>query len=200
MKTLTKTLFATVAAAILLTSSSMTTLAANRIENVKPTAGFNKIWVSGNVKLVLTQSAHEGIFVDENFNKEKTSILGKGQTLYINSMESSQVVIKISMKDLQRIEAAGSSTVVTSDKFDVKCLQVILSQSATAKIKAIAGSLYTNVSDEARLKMTGVTDQHTSIASNVNNVKLDNLLSLSTRKPSSDVILAAEQLTVNKLK
>lgn len=200
MKTLTKTLFATVAAAILLTSSSMTTLAANRIEIVKPAAGFNKIWVSGNVKLVLTQSAHEGIFVDENFNKEKTSILGKGQTLYINSMESSQVVIKISMKDLQRIEAAGSSTVVTSDKFDVKCLQVILSQSATAKIKAIAGSLYTNVSDEARLKMTGVTDQHTSIASNVNNVKLDNLLSLSTRKPSSDVMLAAEQLTVNKLK
>ena len=145
MKTLTKTLFAAVLAVVLLTSSSMVTLAAKRIEIAKPSTGFNKIWVSGNVKLILTQSAQEGIFVDENFNAEKTSVLGKGETLYINSMESGQVIIRISMKDLQRIEAAGSSVVVTSNIFDVKCLQVILSQNASAKVRALTGSLYTNV-------------------------------------------------------
>jgi hypothetical protein len=200
MKTLTKTLFATVFAAVLLTSSSMTILAANNIEVAAPATGFSKIWVSGNVKIILTQSDKEGVFVGEDFNPEKTSVLGKGNTLYINSMEREQVTIKVSMKDLQRIEAFGSAVVVTSNNFDVKCLQVILSQNASAKVSAITSSLYTNVSDNAKLKMSGVTDQHTSIASNIKNVKFDNFLSLSTNKKDSVLVLATNKLTVNKLK
>lgn len=193
MKTLTKTLFAALFAAVLLTSSSMVTVAAKHIEIAKPSAGFNKIWVSGNVKLILTQSTKEGIFVDENFDAEKTSVLGKGETLYINSMESGQVVIRISMKNLQRIEAAGSSVVVTSNIFDVKCLQVILSQCASAKVRALTGSLYTNVTEDAKLKMSGVTDQHTAIASNLKNVKFDNFLSLSTNGHGTELVLAANK-------
>ncbi|WP_246254572.1 hypothetical protein [Pedobacter foliorum] len=91
MKTLTKALFGTTLAAILLTSSAMTTLAANKIEitSVKTSSiGINKVWVAGNVKIVLTQSDKEGVFVDENFNADKTSVLREGQTLYINSTES----------------------------------------------------------------------------------------------------------------
>lgn len=191
MKTLTKTLLAAVLATVLLTSSSMVTLAANHIEILTTSTGYKKIWVSGNVKLILTQSAQEGVFVDENFNPEKTSVLGKGETLYINSMAMGQVVIRISMKDLQRIEAAGSSVVVTSNIFDVKCLQVILSQSATAKVQAVTGSLYTNVQENAKLKMSGVTDQHTSIVSNLKNVKFDNFLSLSTNGQGAELVLAA---------
>jgi hypothetical protein len=193
MKTLTKTLFAAALAVVLLTSSSMVTIAAEHIEIARPSNGFNKIWVSGNVKLILTQSTKEGIFVEENFDSEKTSVLGKGETLYINSMERAEVVIRISMKDLQRIEAAGSSVVVTSNTFDVKCLQVILSQSASAKVRALAGSLYTNVSEDAKLKMSGVTDQHTAIASNLKNVKFDNFLSLSTNGHGTALMLAANK-------
>lgn len=193
MKTLTKTLFAAVLATVLLTSSSMVTLASNHIEMVTASTGFKKIWVSGNVKLILTQSAQEGVFVDENFNPEKTSVLSKGETLYINSMATGQVVIRISMKDLQRIEAAGNSVVVTSNIFDVKCLQVILSQSAAAKVQAVAGSLYTNVQENAKLKMSGVTDQHTSIASNLKNVKFDNFLALSTNGQGAELVLAANR-------
>lgn len=197
MKSLTKTLFATLLAVVLLTSSTMVTLAAGRTELVNPATGFTKIWVSGNVKVILTQSEQEGIFVDEDFNAEKTSVLCKGETLYINTMEHAQVVIKISMKDLKRIEAAGQAVVITRNNFDVKCLQVILIQSASAKVNAITGSLYTNVSDNAKLKISGVTDQHTSIASNVKNVKLDNFLSLSTDKQSKDLILTADKLSAN---
>lgn len=195
MKTLTKTLFAAVLAIVLLTSSSMVTLAANHIEILTTSTGFKKIWVSGNVKLILTQSAQEGVFVDDNFNPEKTSVLGKGETLYINSMATGQVVIRISMKDLQRIEAAGSSVVVTSNIFDVKCLQIILSQSATAKVQAVTGSLYTNVQENAKLKMSGVTDQHTSIASNAKNVKFDNFLALSTNGQGAELVLAANRFS-----
>lgn len=196
MKTLTRTLFAAVLAVVLLASTSIKSLAANTIQLEMPATGFNKIWVSGNVKLILTQSDKEGVFVNEDFNPEFTSVMGKANTLYINSRETGQVVIKVSVKDLQRIEAAGSAEVITG-KFDVRCLQVILSQSASAKVNAIAGSLYTNVRDDARLKMSGVTDQHTAIATNTRNVKLDNLLSLSTRRPQAELELAliAAQLT-----
>lgn len=193
MKTLTKTLFAAVVATVLLTSTSTVTLAANHNELVTASNGFNKIWVSGNVKLILTQSTKEGVFVDENYNKEITSVMSNGQTLFINSMSLEQVVIRISIKDLQRIEAAGSSVVVTKNVFDVKCLQVILSQNATAKVQAVAGSLYTNVQGDAKLKMSGATDQHTFLVSNPKNVKLENLLCLSTNGKSASQVFASNK-------
>jgi hypothetical protein len=203
MKTLTKALFGTALAAIFLTSSAMTTLAANKIEitSVKTTSsGINKVWVAGNVKIVLTQSDNEGVFVDENFNADKTSVLREGQTLYINSTESNQVTVNISVKDLQRIEAAGGSVVVTKGNFDVKYLQLFLSQSATAKIKSTVGSLYTVISDDAVLKMSGSSDEHTLIASNMENVKFDNFASLRTENLSVGVVMTADKTAANKAK
>ncbi|TKC03949.1 GIN domain-containing protein [Pedobacter frigoris] len=193
MKTLTKTLFYTVFAAVLLTSSAMTSLAANtiKIETIKN--NFNKIWVGGNVKIILTQSENEGVFVDENFNADKTFVTSKGQTLYVNSMADGQVTIKVSVKDLQRIEAAGSSVVVTSNNFDVKYLQVFLSQSAKAKVSAITGSLYTVVNDDAKLKMSGSANEHTLLASNMKNIKFGDFVSLKTNRQGSPS-LPADQL------
>src|SRR5687768_12542133 len=162
MKTLTKALLGTALAAIFLTSSAMTTLAATNIEItlVKSTSkGINRIWVAENVKIVLTQSDKEGVFVDENFNANNTSVLRRGETLFINSTESNQVTVNVSVKYLQRIEAAGGSLVVTKGNFDVKYLQLFLNQSATAKINSRVGSLYTVISEDAVLKMSGSSDE-----------------------------------------
>lgn len=203
MKTLTKALFGTALAAIFLTSSAMTTFAANKIEitSVKTSStGINKVWVAGNVKIVLTQSDKEGVFVDENFNADKTSVLREGQTLYINSTESNQVTVNVSVKDLQRIQAAGGSVVVTKGNFDVKYLQLFLSQSATAKIKSTVGSLYTVISDDSVLKMSGSSDEHTLIASNMENVKFDNFASLRTENLSVGMVMNADKTAANKAK
>lgn len=200
MKTLTKTVFATVLTAIVLTSSAMTIFAAPVIKVASVKESFNKIWVSGNVKVILTQGENEGVFVDEHFNPEKTSVIGKGQTLFINTMESSQVTIRVSVKDLQRIEAAGSAVVVTENKFDVKYLQLFLSQNAKVKVDAQIGDLYTVISEDAVLKMSGATDQHTLVASNMKNVKLSHFVSLKTDHGNSDVTLASDQLTSAKVK
>ena len=201
MKTLTKALFGTALAAIFLTSSAMTTLAATNIEitSVKTTSkGINRIWVAGNVKIVLTQSDKEGVFVDENFNANNTSVLRRGETLFINSTESNQVTVNVSVKDLQRIEAAGGSVVVTKGNFDVKYLQLFLSQSATAKINSRVGSLYTVISEDAVLKMSGSSDEHTLIASNMENVKFDNIASMRTENLSEWVIMSADKTAAIK--
>ncbi len=175
MKTLIKTTFATLLIAVVMTSSAFSNTTTNPESSVKMiniNKSFNKIWVGGNVKIILTQSENEGVFVNENFNSDKTSVTSAGSTLYINSMESGQVTIRISVKDLQRIEAAGTAVVQTSNSFDVKYLQLFLSQSASAKVSAITGSLYTVIKDDATLKMSGIAHEHTLVASKMKNVKL----------------------------
>jgi len=193
MKTLTKTLFAAVLTAIVLTSSAFTSFAAKQIETVSALTDFNKIWVSGNVRIVLTQGDTQSITASDNFDASKTSVQSKGQTLYINSMEASQVVLRITVKDLQRIEAYGQSVIVTSNNFDVKYLQLFLNQSATAKISANVESLYSVISDKAVLKINGSADQHSLVASNLKNVKYNNFYSLNTRQYATQAIMEADK-------
>lgn len=189
MKTLTKTLFATLLTTILSISTVITSSAAYNYKNFDtPIRGINKIWVSGNVKIILTQSNVEAVSIGDQFNRETTSIQTKGQTLYINSSESHQVTINVSVKDLQRIEAAGSSTVVTTGNFDVKYLQIFLTQCATAKVKATTKSLYTVITENAVLKMSGTADEHILVADNIRSAKLRNFISLRTESRVSGAL------------
>ena len=201
MKTLTKTLFAVALTAVVLTSSAMTTVAAEPLatELAAPSIkSFNKIWVSGNVKIVLTQGEKQSIIGTSNYDSTKTSVLSKGQTLYINSMESSQVTLNITVKDLQTVEAYGQSVVVTSNNFNVKNLQLFLNQSATAKIKTTVESLYTVVKDNAVLKLNGTAVKSTMVASNAKNVKLGDFASLSSESYASEAIMS-NQIAISSL-
>ena len=200
MKTLTQTLFAAALTLVVLTSSAMTTFAAEpvTIEAAASTVpAFNKIWVSGNVKVVLKQGDKQTVAGTSNYDANKTSVMSKGQTLYINSMESGQVTINITVKDLQRIEAYGQSVIVTSSNFDVKYLQLFLNQSATAKIKTTAGSLYTVVNDDAVLKLNGTADQSTMVASNIKNLRIADFASLRSESYASEAIMAAQKSAMN---
>ena len=187
MKTLTKTTFAILFAAVTLTSTGMAASADVTVPSVKTSGmlpsekSFNKIWVAGNVKIVLTQGETEGVSVGEDFNAEKTSVQYKGQTLYINSMAAGQVTVNVNVRDLQRIEAAGSAVVVMSNNFDVKYLQLFLSQSAKVKLNAVVGSLYTVISDDAALKMNGSAEEHTLMASNMSNIKFGDFVCVHTK-------------------
>jgi Putative auto-transporter adhesin, head GIN domain len=196
MKTLTKTLFAVALTSLVFTSSAMATFAAEPVKAETKTSSlstFNRIWVSGNVKIVLTQGDKQNVAGASNYDAAKTSVTTDGKTLFINSMETSQVTLNITVKDLERIEAYGQSVVVTSNNFDVKNLQLFLSQSATAKIKTTAGSLYTIVKEDAVLKLNGTADQSTMIVSNMKNVKLADFASLKSNSYASEEIMKAEQ-------
>ncbi|MFP5079347.1 GIN domain-containing protein [Pedobacter sp. JCM 36344] len=195
MKSLTKTVFAVALSALVSLSSATTTFAAEPAITFKSTpalSGFNKIWVSGNVKIVLTQGEKESIIGMQNFDAKKTSVLSKGQTLYINSTESDRVTLNITVKDLQRVQAYGHSVVVTSNNFDVKYLQLFLNQSAKAKINTTAGSIYTVVKDDAVLKLTGTAQQSTMVASNIKNVKMADFASLKSVQYASEAIMTTE--------
>ena len=196
MKTLAKTLFAAALTTVVFTSSAMATFAAEPVKAETKTSSlskFNRIWVSGNVKIVLTQGNKQNVEGASNYDAAKTSVSTDGKTLFINSLETSQVTLNITVKDLERIEAYGQSVVVTSNNFDVKYLQLFLGQSATAKIKTTAGSLYTIVKDDAVLKLNGTADQSTMIASNMKNLKLADFASFKSESYASESIMEAEQ-------
>ncbi|TCC96765.1 hypothetical protein EZ449_22185 [Pedobacter frigidisoli] len=196
MKTLAKTLFAAALTAVVLTSSMVATFAAEPVKAETKTSSlskFSRIWVSGNVKIVLTQGDKQNVEGISNYDAAKTSVSTDGKTLFINSLETSQVTLNITVKDLERIEAYGQSAVVTSNNFNVKYLQLFLGQSATAKIKTTAGSLYTIVKDDAVLKLNGTADQSTMIASNMKNLKLADFAALKSTSFASQAIMDAEQ-------
>ena len=196
MKTLAKTIFAVALTAVVFTSSAMVTFAAEPVKTETKTSSlstFNRIWVSGNVKIVLTQGDKQNVAGASNYDAAKTSVTTDGKTLFINSMESSQVTLNITVKDLERIEAYGQSVVVTSNNFDVKNLQLFLSQSATAKIKTTASSLYTVVKEDAVLKLNGTAGESTMIVSNMKNVKLADFASLKSSSYASEAIMKAAQ-------
>ena len=203
MKTLAKTIFAAALTAVLFTSSAMASFAAEPVKTETKTSSlskFDRIWVSGNVKLILTQGDKQNVAGMSNYDASKTSVSTDGKTLFINSMETSQVTLNITVKDLERIEAYGQSVVVTSNNFDVKNLQLFLSQSATAKIKTTASSLYTIVKDDAVLKLNGTAGESTMIAGNMKNVKLADFASLKSASYASEAIMDAEQNAMNLAK
>lgn len=205
MKTIAKTLFATALTAVLFTSSVMTALASDSVPVPVTSAtsslkNINRIWVSGNVKIVLTQGEKESVIGAENYDATKTSVSSNGKTLYINSMETSQVTLNITVKDLERIEAYGQSVVITNNNFDVKNLQLFLNQSATARIKTTATSLYTVVKEDAVLKLNGTAAESTMIASNAKNVKLGDFVSLKSVSYASETIMDAEKTAMTLAK
>lgn len=203
MKNLTKTLIAAALTAVVLTSSVLTTFAAQpAVTNVTPASltKVNRIWVSGNVKIVLTQGDEQSVVGAENYDASKTSVTSNGQTLYINSLEPQLVTLNITLKDLQRVEAYGQSVVVTTNNMDVKYLQVFLHQSAYAKIKTTAQSLYTVVKDDAVLKLKGAADQSTMVASRMKNVKTGDFVSLRSESYASEAIMKADQTAMTFVK
>ncbi|RZM29664.1 MAG: hypothetical protein EOO88_04080 [Pedobacter sp.] len=196
MKTLAKSLFAAALTAVVFTSSAMATFAAEPVKAETKTASlskFNRIWVSGNVKVILSQGDKQDVAGKVNYDAAKTSVTTDGRTLFINSTETDQVTINVTVKDLERIEAYGESIVSTENNFDVKNLQLFLSQSATANIKTTATSLYTVVKDSAVLRLSGSATESTVIAGNMKNVKAANFASLKSAAFASQAIMEAQQ-------
>lgn len=174
MKTLLKISFVAMFTLIVATTTSMAALAGN--------ATFNKIRINGNVKLELVQGLKEKIEISGDYSSKSTSFKKQGYTLIISSFEYAPVVIKVTVKDLQRIDACGDVVVETIGKFDLKYLQVFLKDNAKATVKANAESMYTYIKGNANLKLSGHTLDHTVLTDTLSKLNMDNLVAVKTTK------------------
>lgn len=192
MKILTKTLIASALTGIILTSSTIATYAAvpsHKLVSFKTgTLTFNKVTISGNVKVILVKGQEEEVRIDEYYNTSKTTITRKGYNLLINSTEKYPVSITITVKDLNRIQAFGNASIVTKGTLNLTYLQIFLNDNATADIKTNANSMYTILKDESTLKLSGTADSHTYIANNMGNINFEDFVCQKTDKLTTEQI------------
>jgi hypothetical protein len=196
MKTLTKTLFASAFTAIILTSSAISTFAANpspQLLSFKTgTITFNKVVISGNVKVILLKGPEEEVRIDEYYNSSKTTIARKGYNLLINSTDRYPVTIIVTVKDLNRIQASGNASVVTRGELNLTCLQIFLNDNATANVRTNANSMYTILKGESTLKLSGTADSHTYIANKIENISFENFVCQKTDRLTNELIASKQ--------
>lgn len=182
MKNLFNTLFQTsLVAIVLLSSVGGLTASAALVTITKAVANpdIKKVVVLGNVKVTLVQNKSEFVTMDELY-LDKVSVKQVGQTLTISSTEKLPVSVTIYIKDIYRISVADQASVRTAGKCNFTNLQVIVKDDAIARVKAITQSLYTVISDRAKLELLGSTVNHISKMSGIAKIELNKFAALKT--------------------
>ncbi|NQX41738.1 hypothetical protein SAMN05421820_1091 [Pedobacter steynii] len=200
MKTSFKSLLALTLTAIVLSTSAFTSLAVAADKNpsgmLAPLTAFNKIVVTGNVKLTLVQKSKQDITVDSEFDQNKTSFKQKGYTLFINSTASETLYVTVFVTDLQRIDASQGARVATVGNFNLEVLQVFLQDNATASVKGTINSLYTVTKDNSDLKLAGTANQHIIVKNRNSILDTEKFAALKTEMTSLEAGIAANTKTV----
>ncbi|WP_316829817.1 GIN domain-containing protein [Pedobacter aquatilis] len=189
MKTSTKNLIASALTAIVLTSSVFATTAvaseSKPVTAVAAPANFKRIIVKGNVEVTLVQRQNEGVsYTEDSFGKAK--ITQEGNILKITSADKEVAKVIIYANDLFRIEASENATVKTSGKLKTKFLQVFLKGNAHADINSNTEGLYTVIQDNADLKLSGATDNHTLVMGKTPKLTIDRFAALKTNISSAE--------------
>ena len=183
MKTSIKTLIATSLTTIILTSAIFAT-SAIATEKKPETASvlatpFKKVVVKGNVEITLVQRQNEGVaYTDENIGKAK--ITQEGNVLRITSADKEVTRLVVYVNDIYRIEAGENAVVKTNGKIKSKYLQIFLSGNAQADINSATEGLYTVISGNSDLKLSGSTDNHTLIMGKTPKITIDRFAALKT--------------------
>ena len=199
MKTL-KTLFSSAMIAIVLSATVFTSTAAARgtmidIRSANP--DIKKVVVTGNLKVFVVQSKSEWISLDEE-DRDQVSIKQVGNTLTVGSSVKRPISITVYVKDIYRIDASQQACVKTIGKFNVKYLQVMLRDNATARIKANTLSIYTVVNDRADLELLGNSERHIIKAQGTATMNTERFAALVTNHEQPDTETAMIKDTVGK--
>jgi hypothetical protein len=200
MKTSTKTLFASVLTAIVLSTSAFTSNAAipvTKVSAISSHIDFNKVVVKGNVHVELVQADKQRVIIYNEYNKDLTTVVQKGDKLYINSNEDQPITIVVYVRNLQRIDASNTASVITKGKFSAEALQVFLKDSARADVNATASSLYTYLIDNSALKLRGTSTDHTSVKGKVAKIKMEEFAAVNTTTKALDEELIVSAVQVN---
>ena len=192
MKTL-KTLLSSTLTAVLLSATVLTSNAAEVI--VSPTAmsvanpDIKKIIVTGNTRVFIVQNNREWVSMNDE-DLSKVSVKQVGHTLTISSSEHNPVEVTVYVKDIYRIDASNTASVKTVGKLNMKFLQVMLRDNATARIKTNTESLYTAIDGHANLELLGATAKHIVKTKGRAVLKADKFAALTTSSESIDADVA----------
>jgi len=179
---------------VVLTGSAFTSKATENTQQVTvlgEVKKVNKINVSGNVELILVQSADESVKVYDNYFSKNALVQQKNGELRISSFNKKTLTVVVYVSNLNEISASNNATVRTVGKFSTLDLDVNLKDNATAKLNTNTISLSTNVSGNANLTLTGSTTAYDAVLGNIAKVNTDQFVAESTSIKSNNVAIAS---------
>jgi len=200
MKTSIKTLIASSLTAIVLSSAIFTTnVSATEKEPdaILKISAFKRISVKGNVEVTIIQRNNPGIsYTDDNTGTAK--VMQDGDNLKITSTSTEKAKLTVYVNDFYRIEASENAVVKTEGKLRTKYLQIFLKGNAHAEINTSSEGLYTVIADQADLKLSGSTDQHTLVMGKSQKLTIDRFAALKTNISSVETSAIEKEIAAIK--
>lgn len=192
MKTSIKSIIAIALTAVVVSVSSINVKAEDhtQVTVLSEVKKVNKINVSGNVELILVQSADESVKVYDNYFSKNALVQQKDGELRISSFNKETLTVVVYVTSLNTITASNNATVRTAGKFNTLDLTVNLNDNATAKLNTNTISLSTNVSGKANLTLSGSTTAYDAVLGSVAKVNMEQFAAESTSIKSQHTAIA----------
>ena len=201
MNTSIKNLIAATLTLVVLTSTTMITRADdNKVTVLSDVKKVNKINVSGNVELILVQSAEESVKVYNNYYTNNALVQQKDGELRVSSYNKEKLTVVVYVSNLSSITASDNASVKTFGKFSALDLAVNLSDNAQADLNTNTINLNTNVKGNADLTLTGSTLEYNASVNNISKVNMNAFVaeSSSVRSQNAAVAVKSTDLSITE--
>lgn len=192
MKTSIKSLIALTLTTLALTTATVNVKAAeaNQVTVLSQVKKVNKISVSGNVELILVQSADESVKVYDSYFSKNALVQQKDGELRISSFNKETLTVIAYVSNLSAITASDNSTVKTFGKFNALSLDVTLTDQAKAVLNTNTVSMYAQLNDKSNLSLTGSTSDYNAVMGSVASVNMSQFIASSTNIQSKNNTVA----------
>lgn len=197
MKTSIKSLIALTITTLALTTATVNVKAAeyNQVTVLSQVKKVNKISVSGNVELILVQSADESVKVYDSYFSKNALVQQKDGELRISSFSKEPLTVVAYVSNLSAITASDNSTVKTFGKFNALSLDVTLKDQAKAVLNTNTVSMFAQLNDKSNLSLTGSTSDYNAVMGNVATVNMSQFAANSTNIQSKSSTVSSAKNT-----
>lgn len=170
-------LFTIAASLILVTGLSNSTFASTKNTKIVATvltdvSNINKIEIRGNVELYVSAGTTDQVKVYNKYYAEGALVQSSKGVLRIASYTKEKLVVWVTANDLHAISAYDNAEVKSFGNLSAIDLEVNLHNNATAKLKLETYNTNVNVSDNAKIELSGTATMYTlnhNLQSSVNN-------------------------------
>jgi len=156
---------------LIVLGSAPKTFANNNATLLKETAAISKIEVRGNVELYVSDAPSDQIKVYNKYYSESALVQSKNGVLRIASYTNEKLIVWVSSSDLRSISAYDNSVVKSFGHLSKIEFNVDLHNQAQANLNLDTYAATLSVKDNAKISMSGSTQDLSLKYDNQSNVK-----------------------------
>jgi hypothetical protein len=201
MKTAIKNLFAAILTVAISASAPAFANAkeAKKVTVLSTVKNFNKLNVSGNVEVILVQSASPSVQVYDNYYAKNALVQEKDGELRISSFDKETLTVVVYASQLNEITASDKAVVKTSGKFSALSLEVNLKDQAKATLNTNTVDLFAKVNDKASLNLSGSTTDYNAVIGSLASLSAEKFTAENSNIQSKNTAVAQKQSVSNSL-